>query len=47
VQGCAPFADGVDLFGFYNEIDEKEAQRYADGACRKTLNLNLHPPPSA
>eukprot|EP00740_Mantoniella_antarctica_P019929 CAMPEP_0198684784 /NCGR_PEP_ID=MMETSP1468-20131203/12703_1 /TAXON_ID=1461545 /ORGANISM="Mantoniella sp, Strain CCMP1436" /LENGTH=150 /DNA_ID=CAMNT_0044429845 /DNA_START=264 /DNA_END=713 /DNA_ORIENTATION=+ len=30
VQGCAPFADGIDLFGFYNEIDEKEAQRYAD-----------------
>lgn len=35
VQGCAPFPEGVDLFGFYNGIDEKEAQRYADGtsAC--------------
>ena len=31
VQGCAPFPEGVDFFGFYNSIDEKEAQRYADG----------------
>uniref|UniRef100_A0A7S0XC12 Chlorophyll a-b binding protein, chloroplastic n=1 Tax=Mantoniella antarctica TaxID=81844 RepID=A0A7S0XC12_9CHLO len=30
IQGCAPFPDGIDVFGFYNEIDEKEAQRYAD-----------------
>ena len=30
VQGCAPFPEGVDFFGFYNGIDEAEAQRYAD-----------------
>jgi len=30
VQGCAPFPEGVDFFGFYNGIDESEAQRYAD-----------------
>jgi len=30
VQGCAPFPEGVDFFGFYNGISEKEAQRYAD-----------------
>ena len=30
VRGCAPFPDGVDFFGFYNGIDESEAQRYAD-----------------
>jgi len=31
IRGCAPFKDGIDLFGFYNDIDETEAQRYADG----------------
>ena len=30
VQGCAPFPEGVDFFGFFNGIDEAEAQRYAD-----------------
>lgn len=30
VQGCPPFPNGVDLFGFFNSIDEAEAQRYAD-----------------
>ena len=30
VQGCSPFPDGVDLFGFFKNIDEAEAQRYAD-----------------
>ena len=30
VRGCAPFPEGVDFFGFYNGIDEAEAQRYAD-----------------
>ena len=30
VRGCAPFPEGVDFFGFYNGIDESEAQRYAD-----------------
>jgi len=30
LQGCAPFPEGVDFFGFYNGISEKEAQRYAD-----------------
>merc|ERR1719454_1095620 len=30
VCGCAPFPEGVDFFGFYNGIDESEAQRYAD-----------------
>ena len=30
VQGVAPFEDGIDLFGFFNDIDQAEAQRYAD-----------------
>lgn len=30
LQGCAPFPDGVDAFGFFNGIDEAEAQRFAD-----------------
>lgn len=30
VAGCAPFPEGVDLFGFFNDISEAEAQRYAD-----------------
>jgi hypothetical protein len=30
VQGCAPFEEGVDVFGFFNGIDQSEAQRYAD-----------------
>ena len=30
VQGSAPFEDGIDLFGFFNNIDQAEAQRYAD-----------------
>lgn len=30
VQGCPPFADGIDAFGFFKNIDEAEAQRYAD-----------------
>eukprot|EP00227_Mantoniella_beaufortii_P008275 CAMPEP_0197589596 /NCGR_PEP_ID=MMETSP1326-20131121/10489_1 /TAXON_ID=1155430 /ORGANISM="Genus nov. species nov., Strain RCC2288" /LENGTH=288 /DNA_ID=CAMNT_0043154549 /DNA_START=68 /DNA_END=934 /DNA_ORIENTATION=+ len=30
IQGCAPFEDGIDLFGFYNGIDQSQAQRYAD-----------------
>ena len=34
VQGCAPFSEGVDFFGFYNGIDQKEAQRYADGTFK-------------
>eukprot|EP00740_Mantoniella_antarctica_P010715 CAMPEP_0181377652 /NCGR_PEP_ID=MMETSP1106-20121128/18013_1 /TAXON_ID=81844 /ORGANISM="Mantoniella antarctica, Strain SL-175" /LENGTH=75 /DNA_ID=CAMNT_0023496405 /DNA_START=51 /DNA_END=274 /DNA_ORIENTATION=+ len=27
VQGCAPFGSGIDAFGFYNNIDQAEAQR--------------------
>jgi len=30
VAGCAPFPEGVDAFGFFNGIDAREAQRYAD-----------------
>ena len=30
VKGCAPFEDGLDAFGFFNNIDQAEAQRYAD-----------------
>ena len=30
LQGSAPFEDGIDLFGFFNNIDQAEAQRYAD-----------------
>ena len=30
VRGCPPFPDGVDLFGFFNDIKQTEAQRYAD-----------------
>ena len=30
VKGCAPFEDGLDAFGFFNDIDQAEAQRYAD-----------------
>ena len=30
VQGCDPFPEGIDLFGFFKNIDEAEAQRYAD-----------------
>jgi hypothetical protein len=30
LQGCPPFPDGVDAFGFFNGIDEAEAQRFAD-----------------
>ena len=30
VQGVAPFEEGIDLFGFFNNIDQAEAQRYAD-----------------
>jgi hypothetical protein len=30
VRGCPPFIDGVDLFGFFNDIKQTEAQRYAD-----------------
>ena len=30
VQGCAPFPNGIDAFGFFNDIDQAEAQRYAD-----------------
>ena len=30
IQGVAPFEDGLDLFGFFNDIDQAEAQRYAD-----------------
>jgi hypothetical protein len=30
VAGVAPFPEGVDVFGFFNDIDEREAQRYAD-----------------
>jgi len=30
VTGCAPFKDGVDAFGFFNNIDQADAQRYAD-----------------
>ena len=30
MQGCPPFAEGIDLFGFFKNIDEAEAQRYAD-----------------
>uniref|UniRef100_A0A7S0X9S4 Chlorophyll a-b binding protein, chloroplastic n=1 Tax=Mantoniella antarctica TaxID=81844 RepID=A0A7S0X9S4_9CHLO len=30
VQGCAPFGNGIDAFGFYNNIDQAEAQRFAD-----------------
>jgi len=29
-QGCAPFGSGIDAFGFYNNIDQAEAQRFAD-----------------
>ena len=29
-QGCAPFGNGIDAFGFYNNIDQAEAQRFAD-----------------
>jgi hypothetical protein len=32
VQGCAPFPDGIDAFGFFKGIEETQAQRYADGA---------------
>ena len=30
VAGCAPFPEGVDAFGFFNGIEAREAQRYAD-----------------
>lgn len=30
VAGCAPFPEGVDLFGFFNGLSEDEAKRYAD-----------------
>ena len=30
VRGVGPFPDGVDAFGFFNDIKETEAQRYAD-----------------
>ena len=30
VQGCPPFPDGIDAFGFFNDISQTEAQRYAD-----------------
>lgn len=30
VQGCAPFPEGIDAFGFFNDIQQTEAQRYAD-----------------
>ena len=30
VQGCPPFPDGIDAFGFFNDIQQTEAQRYAD-----------------
>ena len=30
VKGCAPFEDGLDAFGFFDNIDQAEAQRYAD-----------------
>merc|ERR1711906_78846 len=29
-MGSAPFEDGIDLFGFFKNIDQAEAQRYAD-----------------
>lgn len=45
VQGCAPFPEGVDFFGFYNDISEKEAQRFADGAFH-SLPFHRLPPSS-
>mgnify|MGYP005582910979 CR=1 FL=1 len=30
VVGCPPFIDGIDVFGFFNDIKQTEAQRYAD-----------------
>ena len=30
IQGVAPFPEGIDVFGFFNDIDQAEAQRYAD-----------------
>jgi len=30
VAGCAPFPEGLDAFGFFNGIEAREAQRYAD-----------------
>ena len=30
LQASAPFEDGIDLFGFFKNIDQAEAQRYAD-----------------
>jgi hypothetical protein len=30
VQGCPPFPEGIDAFGFFNDIQQTEAQRYAD-----------------
>ena len=30
VRGCAPFPDGIDLLGFFEDIKQTEAQRYAD-----------------
>eukprot|EP00227_Mantoniella_beaufortii_P020135 CAMPEP_0197574454 /NCGR_PEP_ID=MMETSP1326-20131121/183_1 /TAXON_ID=1155430 /ORGANISM="Genus nov. species nov., Strain RCC2288" /LENGTH=91 /DNA_ID=CAMNT_0043137035 /DNA_START=30 /DNA_END=301 /DNA_ORIENTATION=- len=30
VAGVKPFSKGLDVFGFFNGIDELEAQRYAD-----------------
>ena len=29
-QGCAPFPKGIDALGFFRNIDQAEAQRYAD-----------------
>ena len=30
VVGYPPFIDGIDVFGFFNDIKQTEAQRYAD-----------------
>eukprot|EP00740_Mantoniella_antarctica_P004531 CAMPEP_0181364046 /NCGR_PEP_ID=MMETSP1106-20121128/9137_1 /TAXON_ID=81844 /ORGANISM="Mantoniella antarctica, Strain SL-175" /LENGTH=255 /DNA_ID=CAMNT_0023478653 /DNA_START=32 /DNA_END=799 /DNA_ORIENTATION=+ len=30
IQGCAPFDKGLDMFGFFSNVDHAEAQRIAD-----------------
>lgn len=47
VQGCAPFPEGVDFFGFYNGIDQKEAQRFADGTSTPHAFHSFWFPPSS